>query len=276
MQKLQAPYPPTRGPSSPPVFVADDGQALPLFPVGEDWGCKARDLARLLGYANDGKNLTRKITKDWKGELLDGVDFIRGFNRVSDSETPVSSIQAHEIVLTRSGINMVCILTRKPMGAQIRRWLAEDVMIQIAETGSYGQPDPTQALTDVLIPTLQSITTALQSITARLDAMEQRTATVETSTRIEHRPTSPRGRLYAPVAPGLVKPVQTYIEGKAQLGNVGVPDWGEWNVSGRQGAFRVIITAEDLKCFTVLDRLMWDAGVVRYHKTSWCPVKVTS
>lgn len=120
--------------SSPPTFRTEDGQELVLRPVGDDWGCKARELGRLLGYADEGRKLVDKIGAAWKDEFVEGVDFVRKINEITDS------VMRPEIVITRSGINLVCILTRKPLGRQIRRWLASDVMVQIADTGSYGQP----------------------------------------------------------------------------------------------------------------------------------------
>lgn len=119
---------------SQPIFEAD-GKRLALHRVGNDWGCKARELGRLLGYAGEGRKLVDKVSGDWSSEFVEGVDFVRGSGGVTESVTPV---QSHEIVLTRSGINLVCLLSKKPLGRALRRWLASDVLVQIAATGSYG------------------------------------------------------------------------------------------------------------------------------------------
>ncbi len=48
----------------------------------------------------------------------------------------------------------------------------------------------------------------------------------------------PRGRICAPPPPGAEPTREVSFEGKAQLGSAGVPSWGEWNLFGRQAAFR--------------------------------------
>lgn len=160
-----------------PTFTAN-GKALTLRPVLDDWGCKARDLGRLLEYSNDGKNLLRKITTDWSDEMTEGVDFIRGSDGVSDSETP---IQAHELILTRSGINLVCILSKKPLGKEIRRWLASDVMVKIADTGAYVAPNaslPAGVTIDAnfFVSLMSSINSTLNLLTQTLERQNSRPA----------------------------------------------------------------------------------------------------
>lgn len=127
------PVAPVPAPARAPTFEAN-GKSLSLFRHRDTWVCRARDLGRLLDYVDDGKKLVSKIGGGWSVDFDEGVDFFKG---VADSATPLKNAQPHELILTPAGINLVCLLTRKPLGREIRRWLSREVMIQIAETGSY-------------------------------------------------------------------------------------------------------------------------------------------
>jgi prophage antirepressor-like protein len=156
MPKLTNTYHSNKSTTNHPVFEAD-GKRLALDRVLDDWGCKARDLGRLLGYAADGGKLVDKIGGAWKDEFVEGVDFVR--EAITDSVIARTSA----LLLTRSGINLVCILTRKPLGREIRRWLASDVMIQIADSGSYGS----------------TLTTRETDLSALVDQVTRQSAAIE-------------------------------------------------------------------------------------------------
>lgn len=176
-----------------PVFEAD-GKRLVLDRVLDDWGCRARDLGRVLDYAADGGKLVDKIGGAWKDEFAEGVDFIRGSSAITDS---VIAGQTAPLILTRSGINLVCILTRKPLGRQIRHWLARDVMTQIADTGSYSSTLTTrEADLSALTDAVSAIVPALTAITTTLAALGARVAALETRSESAPAPTTGKGKAY--------------------------------------------------------------------------------
>lgn len=151
-----------------PTFEAGDGRSLVLFRVGADWGCKARELGRLLKYTNDGKKLVANITERWNDEFIEGVDFVNEVHQVPTLGGPPAR---PEMVLTRTGINLVCLKTRQPVGQQIRRWLAGEVLPQIADTGSYGTP---AALDPQVLATAigSAVSAALAPLVERITRLE--------------------------------------------------------------------------------------------------------
>jgi prophage antirepressor-like protein len=113
----------------------------------------AKDIGRALGYGNDGQKLAQRITQDWANEFIEETDFavIKGENLVSFKTLleaiPESGIAyaSHVLVLFETGLNLVCIKTRKAAGQHLRRWLASEVLPQIRETGSYSIKQPVAA-----------------------------------------------------------------------------------------------------------------------------------
>jgi prophage antirepressor-like protein len=110
----------------------------------------AKDIGRALGYGRNGLKLGQRITQDWRHEFIEENDFvlIQGENLVAfkkllevvpDSGT---TLAPRLLVFFETGLNLVCIKTRKPAGQHLRRWLASEVLPQLRETGSYelGQP----------------------------------------------------------------------------------------------------------------------------------------
>lgn len=125
--------------------------------------CKARDLGRALGYGADGKNLIPMIRREWADEFEEGVDFVISKSldlfRVDDPSTledagnhsesfrvvyyPTLNPRG-EMMLTREGVNIVCIKTDKPVGKVLRRWLAREVLPALHHDGAYTMPGVAQ------------------------------------------------------------------------------------------------------------------------------------
>lgn len=135
------PRPASASNQDPPVFE-HDGKRLPFFQLADGrWVCKARDLGRALGYATDGKGLLVTIRRDWEGEFEEGVEFkIAKGQDMAGVEDSSTLNRRGEMMLTREGVNIVCIKTDKPLGKAIRRWLSRDALIQIQDTGRYESP----------------------------------------------------------------------------------------------------------------------------------------
>ena len=124
----------------------------------------ASELGEALGYSDtNGSQLIRMMNRDWKDDFEEGIDFdlIAGdelrdlrdvfaradFARANQddelvdprygSTNPIPSMARSVAILYESGINLACIRTRKPIGRRLRRWLAREVLPQIAKNGFY-------------------------------------------------------------------------------------------------------------------------------------------
>jgi len=113
----------------------------------------AREVGAALGYDKGGGRFSQKITSAWAAEFTDGQDY----HRLSGPElaslaalldAPESGASRHGglryqiLLLTESGVWLGCILSRKPAGRRLRRWLATEVLPQLRQTGSYGLDAP--------------------------------------------------------------------------------------------------------------------------------------
>lgn len=113
----------------------NDAVVTPYLIVGVPYFI-AKDVGAALGYANSGSKLPKMIGQEWAGEFIDGVDYVilrgeklREFKRLAQLGTNhVPSRTKELMLLTESGVNLVCMLTKKPTGVQMRRWLAGDVL----------------------------------------------------------------------------------------------------------------------------------------------------
>lgn len=113
-----------------------EGQPLAFHSFRGETCIVAADLGRVLGYADDGKSLVEVITKHWADELIEGRDFevltgsyLRDFKAIlGDADGRSASFTARLMVLTESGVDVVCIKTEKPLGKKLRRFLVAEVM----------------------------------------------------------------------------------------------------------------------------------------------------
>jgi prophage antirepressor-like protein len=97
----------------------------------------AREVGALLEYAHSGGRLVDKITGDWSDEFIDSRDFIRlegealaDFKALT-GELPTESVGSrtrHLLLLTESGMDLVCIKTSKEVGKRLRRFIVDHVL----------------------------------------------------------------------------------------------------------------------------------------------------
>ena len=108
----------------------------------------SNDVGLAVGY-RDGRALTNKVMGEWAREFIEGVDFVRlkgsALKAFFDSTDSVESSLGHggtrtAIALYESGIYLALLKTRKPAGIRLRRFLATDVLPELARTGSYTAP----------------------------------------------------------------------------------------------------------------------------------------
>jgi prophage antirepressor-like protein len=105
----------------------------------------AREIGEAIGYSNGGKRLATKITGEWAGEFIDGYDHVllagkelADFKAVFEGtdSVPLKSNRG-AILLFESGLYLVITKTNKPAGKRLRRFLAKQVLPQIARDGRY-------------------------------------------------------------------------------------------------------------------------------------------
>ena len=104
----------------------------------------AVEVGAAIGY-DDPSKLAEKIAGEWSSEFIDGTDYVtvrgedaRAISRVvrknaGEVETPESGVSSHGgarrlVLLTRDGLNLALMKTRKPAGVRMRRWLASEVL----------------------------------------------------------------------------------------------------------------------------------------------------
>jgi prophage antirepressor-like protein len=107
----------------------------------------AREIGRALGYENEGAKFAEKVTSDWSEDLERGTDYmviegddLRDLKGALTPDSGVSAVGDHArslTLLTESGLHLALMLSRKPAGRRLRRWLATEVLPEIARTGGY-------------------------------------------------------------------------------------------------------------------------------------------
>jgi len=123
-----------------------EGAPLALVTFKDRPAFIAREVGAVLGYAEGGGKLVNKITQDWTEELQEGEDFLTldgaDLAALSDPTDLVGSKTRRLVVLFESGLHGVLLLSRQPKARAMRRWLREEVMPQLARSGTYS-PDRT-------------------------------------------------------------------------------------------------------------------------------------
>jgi prophage antirepressor-like protein len=126
----------------------------------------AREVGSALGYANGGKRFTSSITGEWGKEFVDGKDFAvllgseaallqQAMGAEGPDPGPLRSNRGI-VILFESGLYLALARTEKEAGIRFRRFLADEVMPQLARTGRYApkseappepRPEPTSTPT---------------------------------------------------------------------------------------------------------------------------------
>lgn len=115
---------------------------------GEPWFV-AKEIGMVLGYAEDGKRFVRNISEKWKDEFdedmlykLEGekLQWFKEVRQVTETVTrqPVDYTRLNSLLLiSEQGIYQAIILSKKPIGKKLRKWLSKDVLPAIRKTGGY-------------------------------------------------------------------------------------------------------------------------------------------
>lgn len=113
----------------------------------------ARHIGARLGYSHGGKRLPNKILGEWADEFIEDVDYafltgddLSALRAVSGIETVPHHARRGLLILFESGLHLVLVKTRSPLGRLLRRFLVDQVLPQIARTGRFdpfaGAADP--------------------------------------------------------------------------------------------------------------------------------------
>lgn len=107
----------------------------------------ARDVGAQMGYHDRGRRFVSNVSGKWASKLIDGKDVIRVEGEDAQSIMHAFAIPAagiaktrSAILLTRSGVEMCCLLTRKPIGDILRRWLVDVVFPALRRGEAIGGP----------------------------------------------------------------------------------------------------------------------------------------
>jgi prophage antirepressor-like protein len=102
----------------------------------------AREVGAVLGYEQEGRRFVTQVCKEWADEFLPGTDSavleeqeLRDLKELCTAA--VHGFTSSLLVLFESGLYLALAKTSKPAGKALRRFLADEVLPQIARDGSY-------------------------------------------------------------------------------------------------------------------------------------------
>ena len=122
-----------------------EGEPLPVYAVGGVPHWVAKQVGAALGYGKDGGELVGMISGEWRGEFTDADRCVLGGRKLRDfkglieldGDSPFSQHTRHLMLLTESGVTLASVLSRKPAGVRMRRWLVTEVLPQIVRDGHF-------------------------------------------------------------------------------------------------------------------------------------------
>ncbi len=134
-----------------PVYTFE-GHTLTVLHRGGKPHFVAAEVGLALGY-EDGSRLTDKITGEWSAEFIAETDYVKitGSDvvaiRAALNDSPESGGSKRGgarslLLLTRDGLNLALMKTRKPAGVRMRRWLASEVLPALQQGELVASSDP--------------------------------------------------------------------------------------------------------------------------------------
>jgi len=136
MNELKAP--------EPKVFDFE-GTKLTAYPFQGQYVFLAREVCTALGYTAATK-LGDLIRTKWANEFVEGKDFVlvegEALAELKSRLTTQQGVSEPDrsprlLLITKEGVNLACLKTRKTLGIKMRRWLASDVLPSLEATGKY-------------------------------------------------------------------------------------------------------------------------------------------
>jgi prophage antirepressor-like protein len=122
----------------------------------------AREVGEALGYSQSGKRFATRITGEWASEFRHDQDYAvltgseaalvrQALGAEGTDSVPLRSNRG-VVVLFESGLYLALAKTGKPAGVRFRRFLADEVMPQLARTGRYEPEDGQRQVGLPLVP----------------------------------------------------------------------------------------------------------------------------
>lgn len=105
-----------------------EGHQVPIVMYRGEPTWPARDVGRAMGYEGSGDRFVQAITHDWSEEIEEGFGYHRAEPAKSAGSDVCRSGGRSPILLTEPGIYLACLLSKKPAGRRLRRWLATEVL----------------------------------------------------------------------------------------------------------------------------------------------------
>lgn len=155
----------------------------------------AAEMGESLGYAEEGKKLVDSIRDKWGSEFEEGVSYavltgddLREFKAIlGDTRGPRVSSAARLMVLYEPGFDRVCLKTEKPIGVELRRKLADEILPKLRRGEAIpataapalvraDMPDAIAAFTAVIAPVLAAVVATNENVTKLLVAVQQSSA----------------------------------------------------------------------------------------------------
>lgn len=119
-----------------------NGRRLSVVMINEEPHWFVTEVERVLGY--EAKSLMPLIRREWADELIEGADYIlvkgellKAVKELVVAATTSSKHTRSITLLTEQGLTLVTLLSRKPAGRAMRRWISSEVMPSIRKTGRY-------------------------------------------------------------------------------------------------------------------------------------------
>ena len=136
------------------------GRSVALLTFKDRPAWVARDIGRAMEYGEDGKWFVTLLSGDWSDDFTPGVDFekltdeaLRDFNADAARGTDgVPLGRGSLVILYEPGLHKALLLSRQPRARAMRRWLAEEVMPQLARDGRYSPERQVEQTTGALVP----------------------------------------------------------------------------------------------------------------------------
>ena len=100
----------------------------------------AQQFGAMLGYSDDGARLVSMITNDWANEFREGPDYdiLQGYDLHALKQLATGAVGSHaprQMLLYLSGYDKVRLLTKKPIGKQLRQAIVDTIFPSLRETG---------------------------------------------------------------------------------------------------------------------------------------------
>jgi prophage antirepressor-like protein len=130
-----------------PIVAEFEGKPVTVFAWNDRHVWIAREVGAAIGYSGEGKRLVSQITGEWASEFIPGHDYeilegaaLSDFKRSSAGDAVAAKTNRELVVLYESGLHLALTKTDKPAGRALRRYLVDEVLPQIARTGTFQDP----------------------------------------------------------------------------------------------------------------------------------------